>query len=407
MENKEAQVGGECGIRSRRSLTHQRFRPDPRPSIRQIHSSQSIRYNRYSATVSFRGPETSSNEIIAASGLRRTPAALRLAETVAPSPWTAPYRRPASFIARRRAMAAFRSKLACMCIQNCGVVLKNCARRSAVSAVTPRLPLTSSSSRTVDIPSFCAAAACVISSGFRNSSEKNLSGMNCRSQTRRLSRDALSGRPHSGNVVRIVALPPEGPTVLLVDPDAVLPLPASSQGFEPVTGHRSQILESLSAVDHRQLAINGVPQRSRDPPRRFTIALGPQVRGRRVRKRPDHDITIYGYRVSVKPLQGEPLARTARRALPTSGGVAAKSCGSQTHRRSRGQLRWQLGIRVRQEKRANGTSAMLSSAMSPSRPCAGPGSNSGALARRPSQATGAQVPWRSRIDVFFDSSIGR
>src|SRR5580704_18644993 len=43
----------------------------------------------------------------------------------------------ASFMVRRRTIAALRSKLACMCIQNCGVVLKSCARRSAVSADTP------------------------------------------------------------------------------------------------------------------------------------------------------------------------------------------------------------------------------------------------------------------------------
>ena len=58
----------------------------------------------------------------------------------------------ATFSAGRRTIAAFRSKLACMCIQNCGVVLKSCASRSAVSAVTPRLPRTSSLRRTVDIP---------------------------------------------------------------------------------------------------------------------------------------------------------------------------------------------------------------------------------------------------------------
>src|SRR5713226_8336981 len=45
----------------------------------------------------------------------------------------------AGFMPRRRTIAAFRSTLACMCIQNCGVVLKSCASRSAVSAVTPRL----------------------------------------------------------------------------------------------------------------------------------------------------------------------------------------------------------------------------------------------------------------------------
>ena len=50
----------------------------------------------------------------------------------------------ASVNARRRTMAAFRSKFACMCIHSCGVVLKSCARRRAVSAVTPRLPRTSS-----------------------------------------------------------------------------------------------------------------------------------------------------------------------------------------------------------------------------------------------------------------------
>ena len=53
----------------------------------------------------------------------------------------------ASFM-RRRTIASFKSTLACMCIQNCGVVLKSRASRSAVSAVTPRLPRTSSFRRT-------------------------------------------------------------------------------------------------------------------------------------------------------------------------------------------------------------------------------------------------------------------
>ena len=43
-------IGGEGGIRSRRSLPHQRFRPDPKPSIRQIHSKPEYQVqNRYSA----------------------------------------------------------------------------------------------------------------------------------------------------------------------------------------------------------------------------------------------------------------------------------------------------------------------------------------------------------------------
>ena len=69
--------------------------------------------------------------------------------------------RPAGgqFHRRRRSIAAFRSKFACMCIQNCGVVLNSPARRMAESAVTPRLHRTSSLTRTVDMPSFCAAAA--------------------------------------------------------------------------------------------------------------------------------------------------------------------------------------------------------------------------------------------------------
>ena len=37
-------------------------------------------------------------------------------------------------------MAALGFELACMCIRNCGVVLKDCASRSAVSAVTLASP---------------------------------------------------------------------------------------------------------------------------------------------------------------------------------------------------------------------------------------------------------------------------
>ena len=72
-------------------------------------------------------------------------------------------------------MGALRFELACMCIQNCGVVLKDCASRSAVSAVTPRFTRTSSLRRTVDIPSVLAAGGLRHRKRLQELLEKNLS----------------------------------------------------------------------------------------------------------------------------------------------------------------------------------------------------------------------------------------
>ena len=53
------------------------------------------------------------------------------------------------------------------------------------------------------------------------------------------------------DVVRIVLLPQEGDSVLLVHANAVLTLSVSSQGLETVARHRRQIIRPLRAVEQR------------------------------------------------------------------------------------------------------------------------------------------------------------
>src|SRR4029453_4391105 len=105
----------------------------------------------------------------------------------------------------------------------------------------------------------------------------------------------------AADIVRIVFLPPERDPVLLLHAHTVLALPVSSQGFQAIARHRGQILKPLGTVEHRQLPMHNRPQLPRHPARGLAVSLFPYVRGRGVRERLDHWLTIYGYRVSVKP----------------------------------------------------------------------------------------------------------
>ena len=60
-----------------------------------------------------------------------------------------------------------------------------------------------------------------------------------------------------------------------------------------------QVVQTLRRVEHRQLPIDSRPDAAGHPPRGLAVSLFPEVRGRDVRERLDHGITIYGYRVSV------------------------------------------------------------------------------------------------------------
>src|SRR5215831_4121944 len=99
------------------------------------------------------------------------------------------------------------------------------------------------------------------------------------------------------DVVRIMPLPSERDPVLLVHANAVLPLPVPYQRLQTIAGNRRQIVQTLRRVKHRQLPMHSRPDAARHSPRRLAVSLFPEVRGRGVRERLDHGITIYGYRV--------------------------------------------------------------------------------------------------------------
>src|SRR5215203_1330720 len=103
----------------------------------------------------------------------------------------------------------------------------------------------------------------------------------------------------AADVVRIMSLPSECDPVLLVDANTVLPLPVTSHRLQAIAGNGRQVVETLRSVKHRQLPMHCGPEVAGHPPRGLAVSLVPQVRACGIRKRLDHDATIYGYRVSV------------------------------------------------------------------------------------------------------------
>jgi len=124
------------------------------------------------------------------------------------------------------------------------------------------------------------------------------------------------------DVVRIMPLPPERDPVLLINANAVLALPVSGQGFQAVARHRGQVIEPLGAVEHRQLSMHHWPEAAGQASSGLAVSLFPEVCGRVVRERPDHVVTIYGYRVCVNLHRiagdGNPRARALRWTRATS-----------------------------------------------------------------------------------------
>jgi hypothetical protein len=53
---------------------------------------------------------------------------------------------------------------------------------------------------------------------------------------------------HDLDLVRFAVLPHEADPIPVVDPDAMLPLPVTGEGFEMVTRKGAQVVESLGGV---------------------------------------------------------------------------------------------------------------------------------------------------------------
>jgi hypothetical protein len=79
----------------------------------------------------------------------------------------------------------------------------------------------------------------------------------------------------AADVVRMVFLPQESDSVLLVHADAVLAFPASSEGFEAIARHGGQVIQPLGAVEYRQLPMDHRPEVAGYTPRGLAVSLFP------------------------------------------------------------------------------------------------------------------------------------
>jgi hypothetical protein len=93
---------------------------------------------------------------------------------------------------------------------------------------------------------------------------------------------------HDLDVLRFAVLPHEADSILVIDPDAVLPPPITAKGLEVIARKRAQVVESLGRVQLRQLALSD-PGNVPEPPRRVTLE---QRLGISVPEGPDHLLRV-------------------------------------------------------------------------------------------------------------------
>ena len=76
---------------------------------------------------------------------------------------------------------------------------------------------------------------------------------------------------HNFHVQRIFALPAEANPPLVIDTDAVLPVPVALQRFKPISRWSAQILQAPGLVQQQQLSPSRPLNLRRQPPGRFVI----------------------------------------------------------------------------------------------------------------------------------------
>jgi len=165
-----------------------------------------------------------------------------------------------------------RSQSSCSPSQNSADIPSTLASLSAVSGVTPRLPLTISFRRGNETPSLTAKSDWVIPIGFKNSSSNISPGW---VGTRFLgslvvivlpARARKPGRPLDLVVVDNLdficspILPAETDTILLVDSDAHLTFPVVLQFLQHVPRRNSKISQLSSSVDLVKPPLSDRPQ---------------------------------------------------------------------------------------------------------------------------------------------------
>src|SRR5438094_8261905 len=76
---------------------------------------------------------------------------------------------------------------------------------------------------------------------------------------------------HDFHVQRILALPAEANAPLVIDTDAVLPVPVALQRFKPISRRSAQISQAPGLVQQQQLSPSRPSNLRRQPPGRFVI----------------------------------------------------------------------------------------------------------------------------------------
>jgi hypothetical protein len=89
---------------------------------------------------------------------------------------------------------------------------------------------------------------------------------------------------HHFDLVSVAVLPDEADPILIVDPDAVLPTPISTESLEVIARERAQIVESLRRMQLHELALSDAGN-APTPARR--IAMEERL-GVSIPERPDH-----------------------------------------------------------------------------------------------------------------------
>src|ERR1035438_4494978 len=98
------------------------------------------------------------------------------------------------------------------------------------------------------------------------------------------------------HVAGISILPDETDAVLVVDSDAVLPLPRAFQGFQAVARNRCQIAKRSRLVQMHELTEDGLF----DGPKLLRRLLLKYLFGFSVAKRLNHELIVYRYSVNCK-----------------------------------------------------------------------------------------------------------
>ena len=93
---------------------------------------------------------------------------------------------------------------------------------------------------------------------------------------------------HHLDLLRVAVLPDEADPILVVDPNAVLPLPIAGKSLKVIARERAEVVEALGGVQLRQLPLRN-PGNGSEPPRRVSLKQGLGVS---VPEGPDHLLMV-------------------------------------------------------------------------------------------------------------------